>query len=85
MGLLIFYTDQSKSTDIGKQGKELAQSANGCDVTKRAIIDVNSIVSGRNYDILASIIAQLMMPQPFCFYGSAIIVITRCLSIQNKI
>ena len=25
-------------------------SANGRDVTKRAIIDVNSIVSGRNYD-----------------------------------
>ena len=27
---------------------------NGRDVTKRAIIDVNSIVSGRNYDILTS-------------------------------
>ena len=33
------------------------KSSNGHDVTKRAIIDVNSI-SGRNYDILTSIIAQ---------------------------
>ena len=36
------------------------KSGNGRDVTKRTIIDVNSIVSGRNYDILTSIIAQLM-------------------------
>ena len=28
---------------------------NGRDVTKRAIIDVNSIVSGRGYDILTLI------------------------------
>ena len=33
--------------------------ANGRDVTKRAIIDVHSIVPGRNYDILTSIIAKL--------------------------
>ena len=36
------------------------KSANGCHVTKRAIIDVNSIVSGRNYAILTSIIAQVL-------------------------
>ena len=41
------------------------KSANGRDVTNRAIIEVNSIVSGRNYDILASIIAQLPMSRPF--------------------
>ena len=40
------------------------KSENGHDVTKRAIIDVNSIVSGRNYDILTSIIAQLLTPWP---------------------
>ena len=31
------------------------KSPNGRDVTKRVIIDANSIVSGRNYDILTSI------------------------------
>ena len=35
-------------------------SANGRDITKRAIIDVNSIVSGWNYDILVWIMAQLL-------------------------
>ena len=30
------------------------------DVSKRAIIDVNSIVSGRNFHILTSIIVQLL-------------------------
>ena len=39
------------------------RSANGSDVTKRAIIGVNSIVSGRNYDLLTSIIAQLLNKQ----------------------
>ena len=34
------------------------KSQYGRDVTKRAIIGVISIVSGRNYDILTSIIAQ---------------------------
>ena len=38
---------------------------NGHDITKQAIIDVNSIVSGRNYDILTSIIAKLLTSQPF--------------------
>ena len=37
----------------------------GLDVTKRAIIDVNSIVSGRNYDIVTLIIAQLPTSRPF--------------------
>ena len=40
-------------------------SANGCDVTKRATIDFDSIVSGRNYDILTSIIAQLLTSRTF--------------------
>ena len=42
-------------------------SANGRDITKRAIIDVNSIyiVSERNDDILTSIIAQLLTSWPF--------------------
>ena len=35
------------------------KSLNGRDVTKQAIIDVNSIVSGQNYNILSSIIAKL--------------------------
>ena len=35
------------------------------EVTKRAIIDVNSTVSGRYYDILTSIIAQLLTSRPF--------------------
>ena len=39
------------------------KSVNGRDV-KRAIIDVNSIVSGRNSDILTSIIAQMLMSKP---------------------
>ena len=39
-------------------------SANGCDVTKRAIIDVKYIVSGRNYGILAPIIAQMLTSRP---------------------
>ena len=37
-----------------------SKSANGRDLIKQGIID-NSIVSGRNYDILASIIAHLLM------------------------
>ena len=41
------------------------KSPNGRDVTKRAIIDGNSIVSGRNYDTLTSIIAQLLTSWPF--------------------
>ena len=36
----------------------VAQVSNNRDGTKRAIIDVNSVVSGRNYDILGSIIAH---------------------------
>ena len=40
------------------------QSPNGCDVSKRAIIDVNSVVSGRNYDIFTSIIAHLLTSRP---------------------
>ena len=34
--------------------------------TTRAIIGVNSIVSGRNYHILTSIIAQRLTSRPFC-------------------
>ena len=41
------------------------KTPNGRDVTKRAIIDVNSIVAGRNYDILTSIIAKLLTSRPF--------------------
>ena len=43
------------------------KSPNGRDVTKRAIIDVYSIVSGRNCDrpILTSIIAKLLTSRPF--------------------
>ena len=40
---------------------ELAQSENGHDVTKRAIIDVTCIVSERNY-ILASIVDITAIP-----------------------
>ena len=40
------------------------ESPNGRDVTKRAIIDVNSIVSRQNYDILISIIAKLLTSRP---------------------
>ena len=39
------------------------KSPTGRDVTKRAIIDLTSIISGRNYDILTSIIAQLLTSQ----------------------
>ena len=39
--------------------------SHGRDVTKRAQIDVHSLVSGQNYDILTSIIAKLLMSQPF--------------------
>ena len=42
------------------------KSPNGHDVTKRATgLHVNSIVSGRNYDILTSIIAQLLTSGSF--------------------
>ena len=36
------------------------KSPNDRHVTKRVIIYVNAVVSGRNYDILTSIIAQLL-------------------------
>ena len=37
---------------LGNLGENFRlRSANGRDVTKRAIIHVNSIVSGRNYDV----------------------------------
>ena len=44
------------------------KSANGRDVTKRAIglINVDYIVSGRNYDILDPIIAQMLTSRPTC-------------------
>ena len=45
----------SRSQGWGEGG---LKSPNGRDVTKRAIIDVNSVVSGRNYDILTSITAS---------------------------
>ena len=35
------------------------------DVAKRVIIDVNSIVSGRNCEIFTSIIATLLTSKPF--------------------
>ena len=38
---------------------------NARDVTKRAIIDVNSVMSGRNYGYFSSIIAQMLPSQPF--------------------
>ena len=41
------------------------KSATGYDVTKQVITYVNCIVSGRNYDLLASIIAQLLTSRPF--------------------
>ena len=43
----------------------LAQVANGCDVTKRAIIGVNSSVSGWYYDILTLVITKLLMSRLF--------------------
>ena len=46
-------------------GGSTLRPGNGPDAIKRAIIDVNSIVSGQNYDILASIIAQLLTLRPF--------------------
>ena len=54
------------------------KSSNGHDVTKRAIIDVNSIIYGRNYDIYASIIAQLPTSQPFGDLSQKIHPITDC-------
>ena len=36
------------------------KSMNGRDVTKRAIMDGNSFVSGRNYDILTLIVTHLL-------------------------
>ena len=41
------------------------KSGIGRDLTKRAILDIMSLVSGQNYDILASNIAQLLMSWPF--------------------
>ena len=40
-------------------------SGQGMAGTKRVIIDVNPIVFRRNYDILTSIIAQLLTSRPF--------------------
>ena len=50
---------EDDSSDVRSVGRK---SPNGCDITKRATVDVNSIVSGRNYDIgiLTSIIAKLL-------------------------
>ena len=54
------------------------KSTNGRDISKRAITDVNSIVSGRNFDILTSIIAQLLMSWSFgsltCAQGANLII-----------
>ena len=40
--------------------KTWPKAANGCDVTQRAIF-----ISERDYDILASAIAQMLTSQPF--------------------
>ena len=47
---------------LGCEYDSRLKSANGRDVTKQAIIDVNSIVSGQN---LTSIIAQMLTSQLF--------------------
>ena len=41
------------------------RSSNSRDVTKRGKMDGNSIVSGRHYDILTSIITKLLMSRTF--------------------
>ena len=46
---------------------ERSSQRNGHGVTKRAIIDVNYIVSRQNYDIFALIIAQLLTSHPLFF------------------
>ena len=51
--------------DISNREMKRPKSANGRGETERAIIDVNSVVSGRNYAILTSIIAHLMTSRPF--------------------
>ena len=43
----------------------MSLALNGGDVTKQGIRDINSIVSGWNYDILTSIITTLLMSWPF--------------------
>ena len=43
----------------------MLKSANGRDLTNRAIIDVKSIVSGRNCDTLTSITTQMVTSRPF--------------------
>ena len=53
----------SKLFTTNKQLEGL-KSGNGRDVTKRAIMSVNSIVSGQNYDILTSIITSPVPPVP---------------------
>ena len=65
------YRRTSNNTTVGRHRQPTfltetwPNSVNGRDVPKRAIIDGNSIVSGWNYDILTSIIAQLLTSQPF--------------------
>ena len=48
------------TTGIQLERKVWLKSQNGCDVTTPATIDVNSIVSGRNYEIVTSIITKLL-------------------------
>ena len=48
----------------GSQPVRLTPNVRTRYVTRRAIIDVNSIVSGRNYNILTSIIAQVLPSRP---------------------
>ena len=57
-----FYGSAAESNDRVPPSLQGLKSPNGRNVTKRAIIDVrpNSIVSGRSYDILTSIITQLL-------------------------
>ena len=50
--------------DMTSESAVYSQS-NWGDDSKRVKIDVNSIVSGWNYDILTSIIAKLPISQPF--------------------
>ena len=71
MRCIYIYMCKNKKIIIKKKKKTFKvvvkwlKSPNSRDVTKRAIIEVNSMVSGSNYDTLTSIIAKLLTSQPF--------------------
>ena len=62
---LVVFLEQDRCQTTTFCRKEESSQRLGRDVTKRAIIDVNPIVSGWNCDVFVPIIAQMLTSWPF--------------------